>query len=96
MSKTTIQASPTAFDFDIIETALLIVDVQKDSLSPGGYGEFLGNNPALLQGVVAPISNLLKVWRQLRLPVVHTREGHKPDLSDCPATKLTRWPEGLA
>lgn len=94
MSKTTIQASPTAFDFDIIETALLIVDVQKDSLSPGGYGEFLGNNPALLQGVVAPISNLLKVWRQLRLPVVHTREGHKPDLSDCPATKLTRWPEG--
>ena len=94
MSKSFIPAHPAAFEFDIIETAVVIVDMQKDSLTPGGYGEYLGNDIAVLRGVIEPISNLVKLWRGLRLPIIHTREGHKPDLSDCPPTKLLRRLEG--
>jgi len=90
----TIQAEPFAVELDLDSTALMIIDMQKDFLYPGGYGDFLGNDVTLLQRTVAPIRAVLDVARRLGLTVIHTREGHLPDLSDCPPTKLTRWPQG--
>ena len=89
-----IEAEPFAVDWDLDQTALVVIDMQKDFLYPGGYGAFLGNDVTLLQRTIAPIQSLLSAVRRLGLLVVHTREGHLPDLSDCPPTKLTRWPSG--
>jgi nicotinamidase-related amidase len=89
-----IAAKPFAVDLDLDRTALVVIDMQKDFLYPGGYGDFLGNDVTLLQRTIAPIQALLASARRLGMTVIHTREGHLPDLSDCPPTKLTRWPEG--
>ena len=89
-----IAAKPFAVDLDLDRTALVVIDMQKDFLYPGGYGDFLGNDVTLLQRTIAPIQALLAAARRLGVAVIHTREGHLPDLSDCPPTKLTRWPEG--
>lgn len=89
-----IAAKPFAVDLDLDRTALVVIDMQKDFLYPGGYGDFLGNDVTLLQRTIAPIQALLAAARRLEMTVIHTREGHLPDLSDCPPTKLTRWPEG--
>ena len=89
-----IAAKPFAVDLDLDRTALVVIDMQKDFLYPGGYGDFLGNDVTLLQRTIAPIQALLAAARRLGMTVIHTREGHLPDLSDCPPTKLTRWPEG--
>jgi nicotinamidase-related amidase len=89
-----IEAKPCAVDLDLHRSALIIIDMQKDFLYPGGFGDFLGNDVMLLQRTIAPIQRLLAVARAQGMTVIHTREGHLPDLSDCPPTKLTRWPEG--
>lgn len=89
-----IDASPFAVDLDLDRTALVVIDMQKDFLYPGGYGDFLGNDVTLLQRTIGPIQALLAAARNLGMVVIHTREGHLADLSDCPPTKLTRWPEG--
>ena len=89
-----IAAKPFAVDLDLDRTALVVIDMQRDFLYPGGYGDFLGNDVTLLQRTIAPIQALLAAARRLGVTVIHTREGHLPDLSDCPPTKLTRWPEG--
>jgi biuret amidohydrolase len=89
-----IAAKPFAVDLDLDGTALVVIDMQKDFLYPGGYGDFLGNDVTLLQRTIAPIQALLAAARRLGMLVIHTREGHLPDLSDCPPTKLTRWPAG--
>ncbi len=89
-----IEARPFALDLDLDHTALVVIDMQKDFLYPGGYGDFLGNDVTLLQRTIGPIQALLAAARQMGMTVIHTREGHLPDLSDCPPTKLTRWPEG--
>jgi nicotinamidase-related amidase len=89
-----IEAKPFAVDLDLARTALVVIDMQKDFLLPGGFGDFLGNDVTLLQRTIAPIQALLAAARRLGMTVIHTREGHLPDLSDCPPTKLARWPAG--
>lgn len=70
--------------------ALVIIDMQRDFVEPGGFGAALGNKVEHLQKIVPTVSKLLKTFRELKLPVIHTREGHRPDLSDCPPAKRRR------
>lgn len=91
MSKaTTVKATPYDFPLDPERCALLIIDMQRDFLEPGGFGETLGNDVSLLRSAIEPNKCLLAVWREAGLPVFHTREGHLPDLSDLPESKLKR------
>ncbi len=86
----TIPARPAPLDLDLAHTALVIIDMQRDFLLPGGFGETLGNDVGQLQRVVEPLVGLLAAARESGMLVVHTREGHLPDLSDCPPAKLNR------
>lgn len=86
----TIPARPGPIDLDLAHTALVIIDMQRDFLLPGGFGETLGNDVGQLQRVVEPLMGLLAAAREAGMLVVHTREGHLPDLSDCPPAKLNR------
>lgn len=90
-----IAAQPGPVTVDLAQTALMVIDMQKDFLYRDGYGEFLGNDPDLLLRAVGPTQQILARARQLGMLVIHTREGHLPDLSDCPPTKLDRWPAGV-
>jgi nicotinamidase-related amidase len=85
-----VDAQPYPFDFEQATTALVIIDVQRDFVEPGGFGETLGNDVGLLQSVVPPLRKVLDAARAVGLTVIHTREGHLPDLSDCPPAKLNR------
>ncbi|MFT6550749.1 MAG: nicotinamidase-related amidase [Zhongshania marina] len=69
---------------------LIVIDMQRDFVEAGGFGEALGNDVSLLTAIVPTVKRLLDCFRALDLPIVHTREAHKPDLSDCPAAKLKR------
>jgi nicotinamidase-related amidase len=86
----TVGARPSPYAFDPATTALLVIDMQRDFLEPGGFGESLGNDVSHLRRTIAPTAALLAGWREAGLPVIHTREGHLPDLSDCPPAKLAR------
>ena len=90
MSKRIVAAEPYAYEFDPAATAFIVIDMQRDFLSPGGFGEFLGNDVSLLNRAVAPTRRVLEAVRQRGMKVLHTREGHRPDLSDCPPAKLKR------
>jgi nicotinamidase-related amidase len=70
--------------------ALVIIDMQRDFIEDGGFGEALGNDVRPLRGIVPTVKKLLDAFRARKLPVIHTIEGHSPDLSDCPPAKLTR------
>jgi nicotinamidase-related amidase len=85
-----IQAEPFPLEFNPKTTAIVIIDMQRDFVLPGGFGEMLGNDTSLLLAAVEPCERILKKAREKGMFVVHTREGHRPDLSDCPAAKLTR------
>ena len=85
-----VQADPYPFEFDPERTALLIIDMQRDFVLPGGFGEALGNETSLLLTAVEPTGHVLAKAREIGMLVIHTREGHRPDLSDCPPAKLTR------
>src|SRR5438046_7181783 len=85
-----VQAEPYEFDFDPATTALLVIDMQRDFVDPGGFGEALGNDVSLLRRAVEPTRRVLEAARMAGLMVIHTREGHRPDLSDCPPAKLAR------
>ncbi|KQP16687.1 isochorismatase family cysteine hydrolase [Methylobacterium sp. Leaf93] len=85
-----LDAQPSPLPFDASSTALLIIDMQRDFLEPGGFGESLGNDVSLLASAVPPTRALLDAARASGLLVVHTREGHRPDLSDAPPAKLER------
>lgn len=89
-----VRAKPARFRFNPKRTALLSIDWQRDFLEPGGYGEALGNDVRALRPAIGPARRVLSAARNAGILVVHTREGHLPDLSDCPRTKLERWPEG--
>jgi biuret amidohydrolase len=89
-----IEAEPTAITIDPARTALVLIDMQRDFLQPGGFGESLGNNVGLLARTIAPCIALLSAARREGMTVVHTREGHRPDLSDVPPAKLERGPPG--
>lgn len=86
----TVAATPYDFVFEPARTALVVIDMQRDFLEPGGFGELLGNDVSELARVVAPLRALLEAARDAGLLVVHTREGHRPDLSDAPPSKLAR------
>lgn len=88
-------ALPFTFDFDPKTTALIVIDMQRDFIEPGGFGETLGNDVSLLQAIVPTTAKLLALCRAQGLPVIHTRECHKPDLSDLPDAKRDRGKPSL-
>ena len=86
----TAEAKPYSFEFPPSHTALLVIDMQRDFLLQGGFGDIQGGHLQAVQDSIAPTQRLLRLFRQAGLCVFHTREGHKPDLSDCPSSKLLR------
>jgi nicotinamidase-related amidase len=85
-----IAAEPAAVTLDTARTAFIIIDMQRDFLEPGGFGEALGNDVSLLQAAVKPCQAVLAAFRKNGMLVLHTREGHRPDLSDAPPLKVNR------
>ena len=85
-----IDANPFEFEFDVDKTALVIIDMQRDFIEPGGFGETLGNNVSLLSAIVPACKSVLEAWRKAGGLVVHTREAHRADLLDCPPAKRNR------
>ena len=85
-----LDAKPFPYTFDPFSTALVIIDMQRDFIEPGGFGESLGNDVALLAAIVPACQAVLKAWRATGGLVVHTREAHRSDLSDCPPAKRNR------
>ena len=83
-------AQPFAFSFCVVRTALVIIDMQRDFVEPGGFGETLGNDVSLLTRIVPACQAVLGAWRAAGGLVVHTREAHSADLSDCPPAKRNR------
>jgi nicotinamidase-related amidase len=86
----TVTAEPFPFAFDPSKTALVIIDMQRDFIEPGGFGELLGNKVALLKSAVAPCRKVLDAARAAGMTVIHTREGHRADLADLLPAKRTR------
>jgi nicotinamidase-related amidase len=83
-------ARPYDFPFDPAKAAFVIIDMQRDFLEPGGFGAALGNDVSLLASAIAPIGAVLAACRAAGVLVIHTREGHRPDLTDMPAAKHRR------
>ncbi|MEO5672647.1 MAG: cysteine hydrolase [Ramlibacter sp.] len=88
--KIQIDANPFVYTFDPAHTALVIIDMQRDFIEPGGFGESLGNDVSLLSAIVPACRAVLERWRDIGGPIVHTRESHNADLSDCPPSKRNR------
>lgn len=85
-----IAATPFPYRFAVAKTALVIIDMQRDFVEPGGFGETLGNDVTRLQAIVPTCRRVLDAWRAAGGLVVHTREAHRADLSDCPPAKRLR------
>jgi nicotinamidase-related amidase len=85
-----VQAEPYEFEFDPRTCALMIIDMQRDFVDPGGFGEALGNDVSLLRKAIAPTRKVLDAARAKGMFVIHTREGHRQDLSDLPQNKKLR------
>jgi biuret amidohydrolase len=90
MKTVTMEAEPAPLDVDLAHAALVIIDMQRDFLEPGGFGAALGNDVSRLQVAVEPCRAVLAAFRRLGVLVIHTREGHRPDLSDAPPHKVER------
>jgi nicotinamidase-related amidase len=90
VNQTRLDAQPAPLSLSPRHTALVIIDMQRDFLEPGGFGEALGNDVSLLQAAVAPCQRALRAARAAGLMVFHTREGHRPDLADAPPAKILR------
>lgn len=86
----TIAAQPFDFSFDPAHLALIVIDMQRDFIEPGGFGATLGNDVSLLSAIVPTVERLIEAFRSAGLPIIHTRECHRPDLSDCPPAKRLR------
>ena len=85
-----VNAEPYEYEFEVPTTALLMIDFQRDFVDPGGFGEALGNDVSLLRRAVPHAERVLKAARRGGLLIVHTREGHRADLTDCPPSKKAR------
>lgn len=90
MTKLWFEAEPYPLEFEPQSTALLMIDMQRDFVAAGGFGEMLGNDVSLLRSAIDPCRRVLHKARQVGLFVIHTREGHRADLSDAPPSKLKR------
>lgn len=90
MNNRAIDAEPEPISIDPARTAVIIIDMQRDFLEPGGFGESLGNDVSLLSAAVQPCMALLDGARAKGMLVIHTREGHRPDLADAPKAKVER------
>ncbi len=90
MTQVSIDCQPSPLVVDPSRCAAVIIDMQRDFLEPGGFGESLGNDVSLLRAAVGPIAQLLAGLRARGMFVIHTREGHRPDLSDAPPAKVMR------
>ncbi len=90
-----VDAVPTAFPLPPGKVALVVIDMQRDFLLPGGFGETLGNDVDQLAVVVPPLQKVLAACREAGMMIIHTREGHRPDLSDLPPAKLHRGQPSL-
>jgi nicotinamidase-related amidase len=86
----TVPAKPYDFDLQPGKAALLVIDMQRDFIEPGGFGAMLGNDISQLDRTIAPLKKLIAAARKAGLLVMHTREGHKPDLSDLHEAKRIR------
>ena len=95
MSPVTIHAQPAPISLDRDRLALVIIDMQRDFLEAGGFGEALGNDVSQLRRIVPACAALLAALRDAGVPIIHTREGHRPDLSDAPRAKLERGAPSL-
>jgi nicotinamidase-related amidase len=85
-----IQAQPYEFTFDPSSLALVIIDMQRDFIEPGGFGAALGNDVRLLEPIIPSVARLLQAFRERQMTIVHTKECHRADLSDCPPAKRLR------
>jgi nicotinamidase-related amidase len=85
-----VKAKPYEYSLDLGSAVLLIIDMQRDFLEPGGFGEMLGNDVSHLRRAIEPNAALLAAWRAAGGLVIHTREGHRPDLADLPPAKKIR------
>ena len=97
MDAPTIRIAAEPFDYRLApgRTALVVIDMQRDFVEPGGFGASLGNDVSLLHSAIGPIAALLTAWRARGWRVLHTREAHRPDLSDCPPSKRERGEPSL-
>jgi len=91
----TIAAAPYPYEFPVHGLALMVIDMQRDFLEAGGFGEALGNNVAPLAAIIPTVRQLLDRFRALGWPIIHTKEAHRPDLSDCPPAKHQRGKPAL-
>ena len=90
MTTAMVEADPFAVSFDCATTALVVIDMQRDFLEPGGFGAALGNDVSLLRDAIAPAGAMIDAARAAGFLVIHTREGHREDLSDAPPHKVDR------
>src|SRR5579859_2073837 len=95
MRMATIVAKPYAFRFDPAQLALVIIDMQRDFIEPGGFGDALGNDVRRLAPIIPAVAALLQRFREREMTVIHTKECHRPDLADCPPSKRLRGNSGL-
>ena len=85
-----VPARPYPYPLDPAHTALVVIDMQRDFIEKGGFGDSLGNDVARLEAIVPTTAQLIALFRRKGWTIVHTREAHLPDLSDCPPSKIRR------
>ncbi len=92
MSESRIEARPFEFTFDPERTAVVIIDMQRDFCARGGFAESLGNDVTPTAAIIPTVRTVLDAARDRGMFVIHTREGHRPDMSDVPKAKKRRSP----